>query len=239
MKISALCHSLSVSWCVAATAAIALPACKRGDTILVSVRTQEPLDKVRLIVRDENPGDGGVKGRVVDPGWVSAASKKPNEVALGVELKHPGTYAILVFGLKGARDCLPGFNAGPDAGTGPGDARQFYYASRVTAAGNLTVDATMIDITGHDTDCDLFPDAAGNVPADLLDCSDKAGDVKEMEDIESVLSGRCFITVIYSVKSKPNQAVFGGISVFLDSKIGEVLIVMTHRETIIKAPGKK
>lgn len=63
--------------------------------------------------------------------------------------------------------------------------------------------------------------------------------VKEMEDIESVLSGRSFITVIYSVKSKPNQAVFGGISVFLDSKTGEVLIVMTHRETIIKSPGKK
>ena len=204
MKISALCHSLSVSWCVAATAAIALPACKRGDTILVSVRTQEPLDKVRLIVRDENPGDGGVKGRVVDPGWVSAASKKPNEVALGVELKHPGTYAILVFGLKGARDCLPGFNAGPDAGTGPGDARQFYYASRVTAAGNLTVDATMIDITGHDTDCDLFPDAAGNVPADLLDCSDKAGDVNPLgtemcgnmvdEDCDGQLAGDCVDT---------------------------------------------
>lgn len=63
--------------------------------------------------------------------------------------------------------------------------------------------------------------------------------VKEMEGIESVLAGRSFMNVIYSVKTKPNQAVFGGISVFLDSKTGEVLIVMTHRETIIKPLGKK
>lgn len=63
--------------------------------------------------------------------------------------------------------------------------------------------------------------------------------VKEMEDIESVLAGRSFMNVIYSVKSKPNQAVFGGVSVFLDSKTGEVLMVMTHRQTIIKSLGKK
>lgn len=63
--------------------------------------------------------------------------------------------------------------------------------------------------------------------------------IKHFEGIESALSGRPFVNVIFSVKSKPNQAVFGGISVFLDSKTGEVLIVMTHRETIIKASGKK
>lgn len=63
--------------------------------------------------------------------------------------------------------------------------------------------------------------------------------MKHFEGIKSALADRSFVNVTFSVKSKPNQAVFGGISVFLDSKIGEVLIVMTHRETIIKAPGKK
>jgi len=63
--------------------------------------------------------------------------------------------------------------------------------------------------------------------------------IKHFEDIESALSGRSFVNVIFSVKSKPNQAVFGGMAVFLDSKTGEILIIMTHRETIIKSPGEK
>ena len=175
--------------------------CGNGDTVLLKVTADGPVDKFKLYIRNNVPDANGKRQFVfTTPDWTDATKMgtvmiNDGEHGIGVKLPGPGDYSIVLLGMTGRVPCLdpqhddlamPVGDGGLMEEYGSGVA--YFWAATGLYMGNEELPARMFEVKhapgmNEDQDCDSFPDVntwpvrlGGQVtaiPTTLLDCNDQ------------------------------------------------------------------
>src|SRR5262245_49674289 len=97
--------------------------CPPPNALIINLKDDGQMEKVDVYVRET-----ASRKVVLHTGWTTVPARhEPGVVSLGITMTNTGDFQVFVFGLKGQRDCLPGFGPGDAAAPTMGE-RQFYYA---------------------------------------------------------------------------------------------------------------
>ena len=179
----------------------AVSSCSSGDTVLLKVTADGPVDKFKIYIRNNVPDATGKKQFVfATPDWTDATKMgtvmiNDGEHGIGVKLPGPGDYSIVLLGMKGRVTCLDPQH--DDLAMPPGDGGlmeeygsgvAYFWAATGSYMGNEELPARMFEVKhaagmNEDQDCDSFPDVntwpvrlggqVATIPTTLLDCNDQ------------------------------------------------------------------